>query len=269
MNEAISTLQQQLSSPQVWDGLIQVGVATLLALIVLGISILRKLKVESEVAVAFVRGFVQVVAAGSILGLILVAPLPLAGVVLAAMVVIAAWISQQRAGGVPGAFYMSIISIGFGAALVVSSMTAVGVIAPDMRSLVPVGSMIIANAMRTNSLALDQFRRQIATNAALIEAGLALGASPGYVVAPFMASAVRSSLVPEIDTLRSLGIVFLPGLMAGMILSGANPIYASEYQFVIMAMIFAASALTSMAVVALIQRNAFTHADQLAIRGQP
>lgn len=75
-----------------------------------------------------------------------------------------------------------------------------------------------------------------------------------------------SSLIPAIDSLRSLGIVWIPGLMAGMLLSGSRPIYAAIYQFVVLAMIFAASGLTSLISTLLIRTQAFTSAEQLSLR---
>jgi putative ABC transport system permease protein len=85
-------------------------------------------------------------------------------------------------------------------------------------------------------------------------------------VAPYVASTIRSAILPVVDTPRSLGIVFIPGLMSGMILSGVNPIYSALYQFAVMAMIFAAGALTSLAVGLLMRASAFSPAEQLTLR---
>jgi putative ABC transport system permease protein len=74
---------------------------------------------------------------------------------------------------------------------------------------------------------------------------------------------VRASLIPTIDSLKSLGWGWIPGLMAGMILSGTNPIYAAQYQFVVMAMIFAAAGLSSLTCSLLLGQYAFTDAKQL------
>ena len=79
----------------------------------------------------------------------------------------------------------------------------------------------------------------------------------------------EASLIPAIDSLRSLGIVWIPGLMAGMLLSGSRPIYAAIYQFVVLAMIFAASGLTSLVSTLLIRSQAFTDAEQLRLRPGP
>jgi hypothetical protein len=53
--------------------------------------------------------------------------------------------------------------------------------------------------------------------------------------------AVYASLIPRLDMLKSLGLVWIPGVMAGMMVSGANPVNAGIYQFVVVAMILASS----------------------------
>jgi putative ABC transport system permease protein len=126
--------------------------------------------------------------------------------------------------------------------------------------------MLIANAMNTNGLALDRFRGEIEAHTGQIEAGLALGASPERVVTPYVIAAVRASLIPRVDSLRSLGIVWIPGLMAGMVLAGSDPIYAAIYQFVVIAIIFAAAGLTSLVSTLFIRGHAFSAADQLLLR---
>jgi len=65
---------------------------------------------------------------------------------------------------------------------------------------------------------------------------------------------------------RSLGIVWIPGIMAGMVLSGASPIYAALYQFVVISTIFSASAVTCLSASYLITARVFTVNQQLFIR---
>ena len=132
--------------------------------------------------------------------------------------------------------------------------------------LIPVGSMLIANAMNTNGLALNRFRSDVLGHVGEIETALALGADPRQSVAEYVQASFDASLIPAIDSLRSPGIVWIPGLMAGMLLSGSRPIYAAVYQFVVLAMIFAASGLTSLVSTLLIRTHAFTDAEQLLLR---
>ena len=99
-----------------------------------------------------------------------------------------------------------------------------------------------------------------------IEAGLALGADPGVTVAPYVQSAVYASLLPRLDMLKSLGLVWIPGVMAGMMVSGASPVYAGIYQFIIVAMILAASGIAGLIVTLLMRTRAFSAAAQLTLR---
>jgi putative ABC transport system permease protein len=257
------SLPTHLLDPVVLKGLGQVAAAAALAAVVLGLSYVRDLDLERELGGAFVRGFVQVLAMGALIGVLFSIPLAYSAVVLAAMVGYAAWESRKRGDGVPGAFRVSLTAIALGASVVIVTMVAAGAIESTVRNLVPVGGMIIANAMKTNSLALDRFKGEVEANRAEIEALLAIGVPPGAAVAEHVTESVRASLIPVVDAMRTLGLVYIPGMMAGMILGGANPIYAAEYQFVIMGMIFAAGGLTSMTTSLLVGRYAFTEAAQL------
>ena len=109
----------------------------------------------------------------------------------------------------------------------------------------------------------EGYLRELDSQRDRIETRLALGASGTDALTPEVRTSVKASLIPVVDSLRSLGLVWIPGMMAGMVLSGANPIYAAEYQFVIMGMIFAAGGLTSMTTSLLVSRHAFTDAAQL------
>jgi putative ABC transport system permease protein len=256
-------LPSHLGDPVVIEGLRQVAAATALAAVVLGISRARDIGIERELGAAFVRGFVQVLAMGALIGLLFAVPLALSALVLAGMTGYAAWESQKRGAGVPAAFRVSLVSLAVGAGVVIVTMLAAGAIRPTVRNLVPVGGMIVANAMKTNSLALDRFRGEIESNREQIEALLAIGVPPRAAIAEHVTESVRASLIPVVDAMKTLGLVYIPGMMAGMILGGANPIYAAEYQFVIMGMIFAAGGLTSMTTSLLVGTHAFTDAAQL------
>ena len=263
MSSTLADVWTRLQEPVVLEGLLQVGAAALLALAVLGLSRARRLALETELGTAFVRGFVQVVAMGLLIGALLTVPLAWSTLILLGMVGGATWISRRRGAGLPRVTWISFLAIGVGAGLTIVLMTAAGAIEATVRSLVPVGSMVIANAMKINGLALDRFRKEITANRDVIEVGLALGGPPERVLAGPVRDSVRSALIPVVDALRSLGWVWIPGIMAGMILAGDNPIYAALYQFVIMAMIFAAGGLTSMIGSLLMGRAVITDAEQL------
>ena len=250
---------------------LQLGFAQALAAAILAYGVVllarrRKIHLEKESAVALVRGLVQIIAVGSTLVLLLKAPRWTGAFLLAGMMAAAGATSAKRAKGLPGAFEVSTYSIACGAGSVIAIMTWLGVIDTAITALIPVGSMLIANAMNTNGLALNRFRSDVLAHVGEIETALSLGADPRQSVAPYVQASFEASLIPAIDSLRSLGIVWIPGLMAGMLLSGSRPIYAAIYQFVVLAMIFAASGLTSLVSTLLIRTHAFTASEQLLLR---
>jgi len=258
---------KSLISSQTALGLAQAGIASLMAFAVVLLARRRNVHLESDATIALLRGIVQIVAVGSILALWLKAPRWSSVFLLAGMVVAAGSISAKRAKNIPGAAKVSIYAIAAGAGLVTAIMTWAGVIDTAITSLVPVGSMIIANAMNTNGLALNRFRSEVLAHTGEIETALALGATPRATIGRYAETSIHSSLIPAIDNLRSLGIVWIPGLMTGMLLSGAKPLYAAIYQFVVIAMILAASGLTSLLSTTMIQAHAFSAADQLVLKG--
>ena len=252
-----------VQDPIVLQGLTQVGAAAVLAALVVLLSRRRGLELGSELSIAFVRGFVQIVAVGLVIGVLLTVPVAWSALILLGMVGGATWISRQRGKRLPGVTQVSFVAITVGAGLVIVTMTAAGAIEPTVRSLVPVGSLVIANAMKINGLALNRLKDELRDKRAEIEVGLALGGPPAAVLARHLRTGVRASLIPVVDSLKSLGWVWIPGVMAGMILGGENPVYAALYQFVIMAMIFAAGGLTSMLTSLLMGRRVMTAAEQL------
>lgn len=247
-------------------GLAQAGIAALAAMLVVLLARKRAIHLESETVVAMLRGIVQIVAVGSILLLLLRGPRWTSALLLCGMIVAAGATSARRAKGMPDAFRVSAWAIACGAGSVIAVMTWLGVIDTAITSLVPVGSMLIANAMNTNGLALNRLRSDVLAHVGEIETALALGAESRVSVSPYVQASFEASLIPAIDSLRSLGIVWIPGLMAGMLLSGARPVYAAIYQFVVLAMIFAASGLTSLVSTLLIRSRIFTSAEQLILQ---
>ena len=254
---------------QVALGSVQAALAVAVTLAVMLLARARAIHLERDIVVAVVRGIAQILAVGSVLLLLLRGPRWTGVLLLVGMTMAAATTSARRARGVPGAFRVSLTSIGLGAGSVIALMTWAGVIDTAITALVPIGSMIVANAMNTNSLALNRFRSEVESHVGLIETALALGAGAKETVSPYVRAACEASLIPAIDSLRSLGIVWIPGLMTGMLLSGSEPIYAAIYQFVMIALIFSASGLTALTSTLLIRTYAFSPAEQLTLRRGP
>lgn len=258
-------LGRLFSGPVAKDGA-QAAAAALLAVAVVLLARRQGVRLERESIIALVRGLVQILAVGAVFSFVMGAPLGAAVLMLAVMLLAAAAIAAGRVPGVPGAFPTALLGIGAGSGVVILAMVALDIVRADVVDIVSVGSMILANAMNTCALALERLRSELDAHRGYVEAGLSLGASPAQVAAPYVQKAVRASLIPRLDSLSSLGIVWIPGLMAGMVLSGAHPMGAALFQFVTLALVLAAGGLTSLVCVRLLRARAFTSADQLALR---
>lgn len=89
---------------------------------------------------------------------------------------------------------------------------------------------------------------------------------PAEAVVAHSPNAVTASLIPSVNSMRPLGIVWIPGLMAGMLLTGSDPVYAAIYQFVVVAMIHAASGLAALGTISVVRRRVFSSTAQLLLR---
>ena len=253
---------------QVWLGAAQAGITMLAALAVVWLTGRLKLGLKKEILISLVRGVAQIVLVGFLLTVIFSADLWIAIPVILAMIIAGSLMTIQRVKDIPNALKISLVGITVGAGVVISVMTFLGVIKQDLTSIIPIGSMMVYGAMNTNALMMERFRSELTAHAGQIEAGLALGASPEQVVRPYTRRAVTAALTPNINGLRSLGIVWIPGAMAGMILTGENPAYAGFYQFVVSGSIFVTAGITVLISMVLLRNQVFSRAEQLLLRSE-
>jgi putative ABC transport system permease protein len=252
---------------QLVRGLIDSASAGTLALVVLFLARKRAPALFRELPIAELRGLVQIVTVGAILAFMLHGPRWVEIPVLAGMLLAAANIVRRRTRQIQGSYTLILAAILCGAGSVQCLMAATCVIPTDVAILIPVGSMVIANTMNTLSLFMDRLRGEVVSHTGEIESALALGATPDAALLPGLNAAYRACLIPSMDNIRSLGIVWIPGIMAGMVLSGSSPMFAALYQFVVLTTIFSAAGLTCLIASHMVTRKLFSKNDQLLLRG--
>ncbi len=256
----------RLFHSQISQGLAGCIIAAVTALLIMLLARRQGVNMLSELPLAQLRGIVQIVAVGLILAYMLHGPPWLSVLVLVMMMLAAAGIVRRRARSIPRAFTLALQSIMVGAGIILAVMIVTGVVPIQVAILIPVGSMVIAQTMNMQSIFLDRIRGEILTHVGEVESALSLGANPQAAVLPYVRAAFHASLIPSVDNIRSLGIVWIPGLMAGMVLSGSSPLYAALYQFVVLSVIFSAAALTCFTSSYLVIGRIFTPHEQLLLR---
>lgn len=129
--------------------------------------------------------------------------------------------------------------------------------------VIPLLGMVLGNSLTGISLALDHLLESLDAKRELIEAHLALGASRWEAAREPLAEAVRRGMIPIINSMSVVGLVSLPGMMTGQILSGEDPVDAVKYQLVVMFMLAASTSLGCIVVALLAYRRLFDGAHRL------
>lgn len=93
----------------------------------------------------------------------------------------------------------------------------------EARVLIPLAGMIFANGMNAVSLGAERYEKEVA-------------GGHGHVDA--RGHAFRAAMIPQVNSFLAVGLVSLPGMMTGQILSGVSPLIAVRYQVMVMAMVF-------------------------------
>jgi putative ABC transport system permease protein len=242
------------------------GVAASAALVLVAVLISwrQKLGLEREVAVAAVRALVQLAAVGALLLVVFEqGGLPAAFGWLLVMVVIAGFVAGRRAAGIPRARQHAWWGIGVAVAATMGLLLALGTIDAVPRVVIPVGGMVVSTAMVTAGLALQRTVDVVADQREKIEARLALGLSTGTAFLQPYRTAVRTALVPAVDTTKVVGLISLPGAMTGLILAGVDPWDAIRYQIVVMYMLLGAAFMAAVIAARSAQRSLFDDAQRL------
>ena len=100
--------------------------------------------------------------------------------------------------------------------------------APEL--LIPLAGMIFANAMNAVSIAAERYQAEIDN-----------GRNPNEA----RHLGMQATMIPQVNSLMAVGLVSLPGMMTGQVLSGVSPLIAARYQILVMCMLFAASGISA------------------------
>lgn len=260
-------------TPPVDVSWLQLGLASGLVLVAMGVSSWQRLGLTRGFAVGAVRAVVQLVAVGYILVYLFAADRWwLVLLALLVMLAAAAKTSTDRVKA-PRRVILPIAGI---AMLIGSGLTLAYVdlliVRPaqwyDPRYLIPIFGMIIGNAMNGAALAAERLKSEVDARRGEIEAYLALGATPAQASGEAVRRSLTAALIPSVNGLIVVGLVTLPGMMTGQILAGSSPLLAVRYQIVVAFMLTGAVAVTSAVVVLWYRKSFFTAAQQLVPQGE-
>jgi putative ABC transport system permease protein len=235
-----------------WD----VAGAAVLVLLVGALSVWLRLDLERKLLIASVRTVLQLTLLGYVLVPIFAAEqLWLTGVVGVGMVALAAFEAVRRS----GRQYRGATAHAFGSLLLTGWATTIyataALVQPDPvtspQVVIPLLGMMLGNGLTGVSLGLDRALARLDEGRDTVELWLARGATWWEAARPVAQDAVRTGLIPILNSMSVVGLVTIPGMMTGQLLAGAPPEQAARYQILVMFLIAANTAAGVVAVVLL------------------
>lgn len=250
----------QLSYPQV-------AAAALLILVNGAISLALKLGLERRLVVAAVRTVVQLLLVGLVLQWVFALSRWYLVVALMGVMALVAGVAAVRRTDrrYPGIWLNAILSVWVSSWLITAA-ALFGIVDVEPwfspQYAIPLLGMILGNTLNGISLGLDRLGEELTGRRGEVEGLLALGATRWEAARGPVRHAVRTGMVPIVNTMMVVGVVSLPGMMTGQLLAGVDPVEAVKYQVVIMFLIASGTALGTVGVVLLSYRRLFNPRHQ-------
>jgi len=250
----------------------QVAAAALLILINGAISIALRLGMERTLAWASVRTVLQLWLVGLVLEWVFQVDRWYIVLALLTLMTLIAGITagQRNRRRFPGIWLNTIVSLW--AATWLTTAYVLLVVLQDTTSwyqpqyAIPLVGMVLGNSLNGTSIGLNSFTDTLVSHREQVEMALTLGASRWEAARAPVQHAVRTGMIPIINSMMVVGIVSLPGMMTGQLLSGTAPIAAVKYQIVIMFLIASATALCTVGAVLLSFLRLFNTEHQFLFR---
>jgi len=177
--------------------------------------------------------------------------------VLLGMVSFGAYTARKRSPLGIGGFKIAFYTLGASSGIVFISMMGFGVIHMVPNEMIPIGGMIIGNALNVYTQSVERFKGEVKNTVETIEGMIALGAPLKEALGFASRASVKAAMIPTLNMLQTVGIIHIPGITTGMLLAGADPLKAVSYQLAVMYMMVAVSLLAAAFTVMFSYRSIF------------
>jgi putative ABC transport system permease protein len=228
----------------------QLAIATGFIIVAAVLSLLLSLGFVRSLLIATLRTYLQLGALGFALRWVFGRDSALLVLgILTVMMVMAAKTVLKRLPGAPAGIFPKVLNAVFISGVTVTFTVTALIIGVEpwhkAAYVIPICGMVIGNSMTGLALSLERAFSDLRKRRDEIDTLLALGATPREAALPSIRTALTAGLLPTINAMSAVGIVFIPGMMTGQILAGSDPARAAAYQIVVMLMVSAATALGS------------------------
>lgn len=248
--------------------ILQLALSFVFIIVLLIISKAKKLSNQNLIILASLRMTIQLIITGYLLKYILKSDSPWITLLILTIMEAFAIFNVYKRSNVKSIKLKNLIAICFiGSSLVSIFYYIIIVVAVkpwyDPRYFITICGMLIGNTMTGMSLAINSYKNSFKDQRDLIESALMLGAKPKDAVSKISSDAFNSAILPTLNSMLGMGIVLLPGMMTGQILSGTDPINAIFYQITIMIAIVGTVGITTSIFTSLACKAFFNKREQI------
>ncbi|MFH6383043.1 ABC transporter permease [Staphylococcus aureus] len=211
------------------------GLTALLLVIPIIISYKEGLHIIKDLIVATLRAVVQLIILGFLLHYIFkINDKWLLVLCVFVIIVNASWNTISRSSPVMHhVFLISFLAIFVGTALPLAGTIATGAIQFTANEVIPIGGMLANNGLIAINLAYQNLDRAFVQDGTNIESKLSLAATPKLASKGAIRESIRLAIVPTIDSVKTYGLVSIPGMMTGLIIGGVPPLQAIKFQLLV------------------------------------
>lgn len=223
-----------------------------------------KLSLEKDIVIATVRSIIQLLAIGYILKFIFESGSYIYIFLMIALMITTATLNVRKKGkAIKGitwkvAFTLVIIEV-----VTQGILLGFHIVPATAQYIIPISGMLIGNAMVLSVLFLNRFTSEIEGNHDQIELILSLGGTPKQAIHKQLMNAIKASMIPTIESQKTIGLVQLPGMMSGQIIGGADPLQAVQFQLLIVFALLTNATLSSIIIGLLSYPTLFNERMQL------
>lgn len=238
------------------------ALAMMLVVVAILISHKEKLALEKDILWSVCRAVVQLIIVGYVLKYIFGVNHSILTLLMVLFICFnAAYNAQKRS----KYFLSSFIAITVGAGLTLAVLVLSGSIEFTPMQVIPISGMIAGNAMVAVGLCYNNLGQRFNSEQQQIQEKLSLGATPKVASAPLIRDSIRASLIPTIDSAKTVGLVSLPGMMSGLIFAGIDPVKAIKYQIMVTFMLLSTASLSTIIACYLTYRKFYNSRHQLVV----
>ncbi|WP_033543813.1 ABC transporter permease [Planococcus sp. CAU13] len=222
------------------------SITLIFVLIPLVLSKTLNLGLERDTVIATVRSIIQLLLVGFILKFVFDSESLLYIFLMVTLMIVAATHNARNKGvSIKGITWKVAATLIFVEVLTQGILIGLNITPPTAQYIISISGMVIGNSMVLSILFLNRFTAEVESNQDETELVLSLGGTPKQAIHRQLITSIKASMIPTIESQKTVGLVQLPGMMSGQIIAGADPIQAVQFQLLIMFLLLTTAAVTS------------------------